>query len=129
MRKLYCCDASRNLYEEYYSSQQKGRGMPVYAGVLRQRGHGIGNVLASLFRRALPFLQRGAAAILRTGAQVFDDVREGKQVKESLKQRVPETIKDIGASILSQSGRGLRKRKIRKRRLVKKKKSKRDIFS
>lgn len=130
MRTPFCCDASRDLYRQYYSNQQSGSGMPVYRGVLSQRGYGIGSFLKSMFMKALPFLQRTAAAALRTGAQVFDDVREGKQVKESLKQRVPETIKDVGVSMLNQSGSGQRKRRSRRRcTVVKRKKHRKDIFS
>jgi hypothetical protein len=135
MKTPFCCDASRDLYSQYYARQQgsgmqNGFGMPVYRGVLTQRGYGIGSFFKSLFTKALPFLQRTAAAALRTGAQVFDDVREGKKVKESLKQRVPETIKDVGMSILNQSGSGSRKRKIIKSRISRRsKKHRKDIFS
>ena len=145
MKTPFCCDATRDLYKQYYADQQTGRGsipvysgtlhqrgfgLPVYSGVLSQRGYGIGSFFKSLFVKALPFLQRTAAAALRTGAQVFDDVREGKKIKESLKQRVPETIKDVGMSIFNQKGSGLRKRK--KKRTLKHKKNKkrrRDVFS
>ena len=133
MKKTFCCDATRDLYKQYYASQQNGQhgfGFPVYRGVLNQRGYGIGSFFKSLFIKALPFLQRTAASVLRSGAQVFDDVREGKKVKESLKQRIPETIKDVGMSILNQSGSGVRKRK-KKRSPTKHKKNKKlrhDIF-
>lgn len=131
MKTKFCCDATRDLYTQYYANQQgglqNGYGIPVYRGVLAQRGYGIGSFFKSLFMKALPFLQRTAAAALRTGAQVFDDVREGKKVKESLKQRVPETIKDVGMSVLNQTGSGSRKRKNR-RRSIKRKKPRRDIF-
>lgn len=143
MKTPFCCDATRDLYQQYYAHQQKGDGLPVfsgtmsqrgygipvYTGVLSQRGYGIGSFFKSLFMKALPFLQRTAAAALRTGANVFDDVREGKKIKESLKQRVPDTIKEVGKSIFNQTGSGSRKRKIkvqrRRRNLVKKRK---DIF-
>ena len=111
MRKQFCCEATRDLYKQYYENQQSGNGIPVYRGVLSQRGYGIGSFFKSLFVKALPFLQRTAAAALRTGAQVFDDVREGKKIKESLKERIPETIKDVGMSLLNQTGRGSCKRK------------------
>ena len=133
MKTPFCCDASRDLYSQYYSRQQGSGGgfsIPVFRGVLTQRGYGIGSFFKSLFTKALPFLQRTAAAALRTGAQVFDDVREGKKVKESLKQRVPETIKDVGMSILNQSGSGSRKRKNTPghRRSLKKKSKRRRRF-
>jgi len=135
MKKPSCCDATRDLYKQYYASQlpdhsgQRGFGLPVYRGVLNQRGYGIGSFFKSLFIKALPFLQRTAASVLRSGAQVFDDVREGKKVKESLKQRIPETIKDVGMSILNQTGSGTRKRKRRRKITKKNKKRRHDIFS
>src|SRR5664279_3694693 len=142
MRRPYRCDASRGMYEEYYSRQQKGNGMPIYMGVPSQRGHGLGNMLGSLFRRILPFLkqnaipllQRGAAMALRTGAKVVDDVHDGQTVKESLKERVPSGIKSFVSSIINQSGSGAyrrhkskKTRKVQQRRIVKKRKT--DIFS
>jgi hypothetical protein len=39
MKKPYCCDDSRNLYERYYDRQQKGEGeFPVYVGRYMQNG-------------------------------------------------------------------------------------------
>src|SRR5664279_3135320 len=142
MRRPYCCDASHGMYEEYYSRQQKGNGMPIYMGAPSQRGHGLGNMLGSLFRRILPFLkhnaipllQRGAAMALRTGAKIVDDVHDGQTVKESLKERVPSGIKSFVSSIINQSGSGAyrrhkskKTRKVQQRRSVKKRKT--DIFS
>jgi hypothetical protein len=41
MKKSYCCDDSRNLYERYYDRQQKGEGgFPVYVRRYMQKGHG-----------------------------------------------------------------------------------------
>ena len=85
MKRPYCCDASRAMFQQYYSDQQKGHGMPVYVGASTQRGHGLGNMIGSLFRRLLPYIQRGASAALRTGAQVSDDVRGLKTITEALK--------------------------------------------
>src|SRR5664279_1397244 len=145
MRRPYCCDASRGMYEEYYSRQQNGNGMPIYMGAPSQRGHWLGNMLGSLFRRILPFLkqnaipllQRGAAMALRTGAKVVDDVHDGQTVKESLKERVPSGIKSFVSSIINQSGSGAyrrnksikrkKTRKIRQRHSTKRRKT--DIFS
>src|SRR5208282_1379856 len=79
MRRPFCCDDSHAMYEDYYARQQKGDGMPVYMGAVHQRGHGLGNMIGSLFRKILPFLQHGAATALRTGARIFEDVRGGKK--------------------------------------------------
>jgi len=137
MRRPYCCDASRGMYEEYYTRQQKGDGMPVYVGASSQRGHGLGNMLGSLFRRILPFLQRGAATALRTGATVIDDVRGGKTIKDSLKARMPDGIKTFATKLFDQSGSGVYKRNksLKRRKPVRRssnkkvKKRKTDIYS
>jgi hypothetical protein len=59
MRKPYCCgDESHRMYQEYYAKQQRGGGdFPVYIGAYHQRGHGIGNILGSFFRRIIPTLK------------------------------------------------------------------------
>lgn len=109
MKRPYCCDESRDLYERYYDFQQKGKGeFPIYVGRYSQKGHGIGNVIGSLFRRILPTLKFLAPHIFRTGARVLEDVSQGKKWKESAIKRVPEGIRDIAAE---QAGSGKRRRK------------------
>jgi len=133
MRKPFCCDASRSLYEDYYV-KQSGNGMPVFHGARMQRGHGLGSILSGLFRRAWPVIQSGAKAFgkqfLKTGLQVANDVVEGQTFKESGMKRVPEGIKSfVSSNILNaQSGSG-RKRPPPKR-LIKRpvKRTKQDIF-
>ena len=63
-RKRYCCDASRRMYEDYYTGQVGGN-IPVFRGARYQRGHGLGNVIGGLFGRVvLPFLQRSTKDVL-----------------------------------------------------------------
>jgi len=124
-RRAYCCDASRDLYEEYYSRQNGGE-IPVFAGRRFQRGHGLGSILGGFFRRlVLPFFKshgkRMLANAVKTGMEVADDVLEGKSVKDSAKSRIPAGIKRAVFSLGNQSGSGTRKRRIKRRR--------RDIFS
>lgn len=84
------------MYERYYGRQQKGSGdFPVYVGRHTQRGHGIGNVLGSLFRRILPVLKAIVPHVLRTGANVVEDVTSGKTWKESAIKRVPESLRQV----------------------------------
>jgi len=119
-RKVYCCDASRHMYEDYYSRQVGGE-MPVFAGSRYQRGHGLGSVLGGIFRRfVIPFfrahgktLARGA---LKTGVDVAEDVLGGRTLKEAAKTRIPEGIKRTAQSLISQSGSGTRRRRGRKRK-------------
>jgi len=121
-RKAYCCDASRHMYEDYYSRQVGGE-MPVFAGSRYQRGHGLGSVLGGFFRRFIVplFKTHGktlALDALRTGMNVADDVLgSGHDFKESVKKRVPEGIKRSAQNLIGQSGSGIgRGRNTRKRR-------------
>jgi hypothetical protein len=96
MKRPYCCDESREVYERYYDRQQNGKGeFPVYVGRYTQRGHGIGNIIGSLFRRILPALKAVVPHVLRTGANVLEDVAEGKSFKESAIKRVPEGLRSV----------------------------------
>src|SRR5690349_3940501 len=47
MRIKYCCNASKHLYESYYTDQS-GSGMPIF--VERQRGHGLDSGFSIFFR-------------------------------------------------------------------------------
>jgi hypothetical protein len=128
MKKRFCCDASREMYEDYY--MQQGRGVPVFQGSRGQRGHGLGSMLSGLFRSAMPMIRRGLAVFgkhaLKTGAQIATDVSEGRSLKESAMSRLPEGIKRMATSgdFSMQSGSGKRKRSIKPRSKLKKK----DIF-
>ena len=108
MKRPYCCDASRKLFERYYDLQQKGGGeFPVYVGRYTQRGHGIGNIIGFLFRRILPALKFFAPHALRTGANVLEDVSQGKTWKEAAIKRIPEGLEKL---VTEQTGSGKRKR-------------------
>jgi hypothetical protein len=112
MKKPYCCNESRELYERYYDHQQNGKGdFPVYAGRYVQKGHGVGNIIGSLFRRILPTLKLIAPHILKTGANVLDDVSKGQSLKESVIKRVPESLSRITFGDATQPGSGKRKRR------------------
>jgi hypothetical protein len=96
MKRPYCCDESREVYERYYDRQQNGKGeFPVYVGRYTQRGYGIGNIIGSLFRRILPALKAVVPHVPRTGANVLEDVAEGKSLKESAIKRVPEGLRSV----------------------------------
>lgn len=111
MRKKYCCDAAKSLYETYYLDQS-GSGIPVFAGSRGQRGHGIGSLLGGLFRSALPMIKRGLATFgkhaLKTGLEIANDVVEGDSLKNAAKRRVPEGIKRFARfeNFTNQSGSG-----------------------
>ena len=134
MRKPYCCESSRHLFDQYYSRQQRGGGeFPVYVGRYRQRGHGLGNIFGSLFRRIMPFLKSLAPHALRAGANIVEDVSKGKTWKDAAIDRGTETISKFAFGN-NQSGSGIRRKKrARKSKNKNKKKNmkrrKVDIFS
>ena len=112
-RRAYCCDASRHMYEDYYSRQAGGE-MPVFAGSRYQHGHGLGSVLGGFFRRfVVPLFKTHGKTLaldtLRTGMNVADDVLgSGQGFKESVKKRVPEGIKRTAQHMMGQSGSNVR---------------------
>jgi len=62
----FCCDAIRDMYKDYYTKQSEGA-MPVFVGVKRQRGHGLGSMLNSLLKNVLvPFLKRNVGMLAET---------------------------------------------------------------
>jgi len=117
-RKVYCCDATRDLYEEYYQRQNAGE-IPVFVARRFQHGHGLGNILSGFFRRlVLPFFKAHGKKIManavKTSVDVADDVLEGKTVKESAKRRISTGIKRMLLGLGPQSGSGVRRLKRRK---------------
>jgi len=131
MRKPYCCESSRHLFDQYYARQQRGSGeFPVYVGRYRQRGHGLGEIFGNIFRRIMPFLKSFAPVALRTGANIVEDVSRGKSWKSAAMDRVPETISRVAFGNHNQSGSGIRRRRKRPAKRSKRvKRAKRDIFS
>lgn len=111
--KEYCCDASRLAYRNYYVNQVGSgtSGIPIYVGSRHQRGHGLGNILSSLFKSAAPVLKRGLTSLgksaLQTGISIAGDVLSGKDAKESAKSRAVEGIKSLAreAGIISNERR------------------------
>jgi hypothetical protein len=91
MKRKYCCDASKSLYEEYYVNQA-GNGMPVFQGSRGQRGHGFGSVLGGLFRSAMPMLKRIGKQGLITAASIASDVLGGKNFGDAARSRVRDGI-------------------------------------
>jgi len=78
--------------------------MPVFVGPYSQRGHGLGGILGSLGKMAMPLLkQAGKMAgkqVLSTGANLLGDLFKGKNLKASLKARGTEAIKNTGLNAL-----------------------------
>ena len=78
----------KNPYEEYYL-QQAGSGLPVFAGVRSQRGHGL---LSGLARMVIPLIKQGGKTLIkegvRTGAHILGDVMSGQNLQTAARQRV-----------------------------------------
>jgi hypothetical protein len=114
MRSKFCCEASRHMYENYYTTQS-GHGLPMFVGYRGQRGHGLGSVLSGFFRSASPLLKRGLAFLgkeaLRTGAKIAADVADGQSFRDATKKRVSERINEAIPGLIPQSGSGRRRRR------------------
>ena len=122
MKKPYCCESSRHLFNQYYSQQQRGGGdFPIYVDRYKQRGHGRGNIIGSLFRRILPFIKFIAPHVLRTGANIVY-VSGGKSWKNAAMDRVPETISRYAFGRGGQTGQGIRRRRRVNKKKIKKRK-------
>ena len=121
-------------YEKYYNDQIE---FPTYRGVRYQRGYGLGGVFRKLFRYIVPFVKEHYVPILKTvgktalnsATNLANDALEGKNIKESAKQRLKETFEDLKKKA-DMKGNGINKG--RKRQLTRKlkanKKRKLDIF-
>ena len=93
-----------------------------FKGDMVMRGHGLGSLFSSLFRRALPFIKTGAKYIGRkaaeSGARVLDDVLEGNSPKVAFRNNA----KRMGRELLIDAkkkmkgrGRSHNKSKIKKK--------------
>jgi hypothetical protein len=127
MKKPFCCESSRHLFEQYYANQQKGQGeFPVYIGRYSQQGHGLADIFRGLMRRILPIIKALAPHALRAGANVIEDISSGTKWKTAAVRRIPESLNDYVLSQRKQTGSGRRRRRTTKKRV---KRRKRDIFS
>ena len=101
-------------YEEYYSRQAKGYGLPIFIGGRSQRGNGLGNILAGIARAVVPVLKRGGKSLLeesvRTGASILQDVVRGGNIKTSANRR----LKEGGTRLVSRATDALIKPSVKK---------------
>ena len=124
----YVC--KKQQYENHFMGQIGG-GNEYFSGQAIQEGYGLGNVLASMVKQALPLIvkhgkpiaKRGAKELLKSGTNVVKDVViDKKKPMTSIKSRGKDSIK----SFLTQKGKGIRKRKPKTK--ICKSKLKKDIF-
>ena len=123
-------------FHNYYL-HQAGKGYPVYAGRRFQRGHGLGSIIGSLFKSAVPLLKKGAKVLgkeaLKTGLNVAHDALQGENVVQSFKKQTKATGKRMLDRVTGPPGerpikRNARQKKPRRRRTAQQNRPK-DIFS
>ena len=81
-------------YQQYYTNQVGG-GQSIYTGRLYQRGHGLVNVLGSLFRTVAPMFRKTAVSlgkdVLRSGvsagSQALTDIVAGAPYRIGIRTR------------------------------------------
>jgi hypothetical protein len=125
----YCCEASRELFEQCYARQQREDGAySIHIWRFRSKKlHGLGGSLGNFFRRVLPVVKNLAPSTLRKTADFIEDVAvRGKSLKDAAFERIPQTLSKLAFSRNSQSGSGLRRKRTVKRRSTL---CRRDIFS
>ena len=115
----------RVLYHPVSADQLGGGNIPVYSGHY-MRGAGIGSVLSSVWRIALPLLKGLGKAVgtqaLKSAGEVAGDVLTGEKIGRSLERRSVAGVKqlvDRGTRKLSQTGQGLGRPKRKGSRFLK----------
>jgi len=89
MRTPYCHQTNNKFYDDYYL-RQVGRGGHYYAGVKRQKGHGLGNIFKGVVRSAMPVIKEGAKQVgkkaLKAGIQMLSDAYLSRPVPKKKKK-------------------------------------------
>jgi len=123
------------LPKSYYTAKyQTGNGLKPFRGPAFQRGYGLGGFFKGLARSFAPVLKQGLAKVgkkaLKTGVQVFQDVSQGKSVKESIKRRGKQNINEMFTDIRGEIKGKLnsRKRTSSAKGSTLKRKKRKDIF-
>ena len=93
-------------------SLQSGKGdFPMYRGVSRQYGNGLGSIFKAALRTVIPILKPVAKASLKSvkkvakdqGVQALKNIMGGENVKKKvLKQRGKTALKSFGQSTINQ---------------------------
>ena len=94
-------------YKNYYESQFRGSGLPVFTGYPNQRGHGLGGFFRQLFNwfvpivktHAVPFLKKGGeivgTEVLKSATNVANDVIAGKNIKNSAQENFSNALNNL----------------------------------
>lgn len=130
------------FYTNRYDNQNQGGALST---VRIQKGAGLGDFFANAFRKFFPYLKNGAKAVggqlLNTGIGLLRDTINGKNLRDSMRERVTSAGKDLteraATSLGNMVGSGLkgpkrlarRQSKTRAQRKNIKARHMRDIFS
>ena len=106
------------LLRDHFMRQQRGGNITGYHGARFERGYGLGGILKTLARYAIPLFKQGAKVVgkraLQAATEVGKDVLQGKNVRESVKTHGGDVVLDFaeqGAkALLQQAGRGSKRR-------------------
>lgn len=110
---------------------QRGYGtndFPVYRGLSRQYGHGLGSIFKTVLRTVTPILKPAAKLGLQSikkvakeqGIQALQDVMAGKNVKQVLKSHGKQALKSLGQTALNQMSGDIKSSKSSKQHHLKK---------
>lgn len=96
-------------FKKYYLDQALGNSYPVYRGSAFQKGYGLGGYFRKFFSWALPLLKEHGLPIAKNVgkeivqniASIANDAIEGKNIKESAKEKFKSSFDKI-----NQTGKG-----------------------
>ena len=91
-----------------------GNNFPVYRGVSRQYGYGLGSMFKTALRTVMPILKPVAKAGLQSikhvakdqGIHALRDILDGQNIKQVLKSRGKSALKSLGKSALDHLASG-----------------------
>ena len=106
--------------EEQYFLQQAGTGIAVHQGVRHQKGYSFWGKLIKWVSPVVRLLGRTA---LSTGADIAQDVLDDKDWKESAKERLKQSGKDLAKKGIDKVRAIAQKSEGRKRKVMQRKKS------
>jgi hypothetical protein len=122
-------------FNKYYVDQANNSSYPVFRGMDIQRGYGLGGIFKKFFSWIMPIVREHALPVTKTlgkelikGAiDVANDSLEGKNIKDSAKNRTKEFLNNLKET---QLGKGYKRKNKIKKMYQKNKKQKRnkDIF-
>lgn len=111
-------------FKKYYLDQALGNSYPVYRGSAFQKGYGLGGYFRKFFSWALPLLKEHGLPIAKNVgkeivqniASIANDAIEGKNIKESAKEKIKSSFNKIKQGKGIKGSVNLKKIQIKKNR-------------